>query len=220
MDTELLIRINRLLPAPDLEAASDAELLEVDREGLLVAPDLAATIRQWRPEGELRAAASIWTKYLFRQLLPPLVLGRCWTGRPLAPTGSLTLVGGLPQQWHDLALTEAPADPVAFLAGSVAAVSESTGLRPRVLWSNIGNQLEALLGRLPEEVPEVAGAARECAALWLETPYREGRRNPLYRPVIYRDGTRLRRVCCLRNRRADLDYCSTCPLPEACGTGS
>ncbi|UXR95060.1 hypothetical protein FY157_25450 (plasmid) [Agrobacterium tumefaciens] len=50
----------------------------------------------------------------------------------------------------------------------------------------------------------------------LESPHMaDGSRNPLFRPILYRQyegkPKRLRRICCIRYLINGLDYCKTCP---------
>jgi ferric iron reductase protein FhuF len=214
MSVELLAEIVRLLAEGEPEVHPAHQILRIESEALQVPAGAAARVRQWRTEGELRAAASLWSKYLFRLLLPPMVLAQCRTGRALVPAGTLVLARGLPVRWAELKLVSGPEHPLTYLEPWVRALTQSCGLRPRVLWNNAGNLLEVLLQRLPEQVPGLGRAPRERVTHWLDTPHWDGGRNPLFRPVVYQDGLRLRRVCCLRYRLPDIDYCSTCPCPK------
>lgn len=198
------------------------------------------------PDLDQRALLSVWSKYYFSRLIPPVAaasLLRRWR-LPVA-VDQLGLV--LNDAWVPEAFV-LPHGGEAFAEDSldvlqplvlenlrpfIEGVCAQVKLSPKVLWSNAGNYLEWF-------VSELRKAGFPASTLppfdhWLEQPYdAQGIRNPLFKPVIYVElplagdaarsswQWRQRRVCCIRYRLPEEDLCSNCPLlkdpqPEASG---
>lgn len=111
------------------------------------------------------------------------------------------------------------------LAVLVTIAAETTGIRPRVLWSNIASRAEHVFAHLADD-PRTAAASAEDRAALLGTatcPWTTGR-NPMCEPTrwIALDGdlpatpVRVRKTCCLKHRLPEKRYCGSCPLLSAC----
>ena len=184
------------------------------------------------PDSDPRGLASIWSKYYFIKLIPPVVAASLILDHRLPlQLDRLQLIldeSGLPaafklphsgQRW-------APAPVNSFerfdgllnhhLRPFIEALARHVRLSPKVLWSNAGNYFEWLLGVLANAMPHADLSHGRQLLNARHLP--DGRRNPLYQPVLYLkvDGQselkRQRQVCCIRYRVDGLDYCSNCPL--------
>ena len=184
------------------------------------------------PDSDPRGLASIWSKYYFIKLIPPVVAASLILDHRLPlQLDRLQLIldeSGLPaafklphsgQRW-------APAPVNSFerfdgllnhhLSPFIEALARHARLSPKVLWSNAGNYFEWLLGVLANAMPHADLSHGRQLLNARHLP--DGRRNPLYQPVLYLkvDGQselkRQRQVCCIRYRVDGLDYCSNCPL--------
>jgi ferric iron reductase protein FhuF len=176
------------------------------------------------------ALTSIWSKWYFCFIAPAvaasLLLQRelpvalddvrvalSETGKPLGlhlPHEGNALPPCPPFARFD-ALIEQHLRPVIEVMAGVSNAS------PRLFWSNAGNLFEfatAQAQRHPLATSDCTAPARAV----LESRLRpDGRRNPLFAPVYYKDDganppQRLRRICCIRYRLPGVDYCSSCPL--------
>lgn len=189
------------------------------------------------PDGDARAAASVWTKAYFRTLIPSVIVPVV-AGVPLdasAASCTLMLEGPVPTAvavktlsgpWD---LPGPPTGPAALrsygglLSDHVAplafAIRDLTGLSPRVVWSNAGNLIAYLyreLASLPG-LSFVARAHNDHVLGMRHTPWFP-KGNPLFDPVRMirvTSGNRTadihcRRVCCLRDRLGDT-LCTSCP---------
>lgn len=181
--------------------------------------------------GDRRAIASQWSKWLFHAWLSPTVAVMVLDGYSLTRQSGdwgirFTQGGRAERLW--LRSTLAPSQRVSVdrlltqlvsedLGDAVAALARHSGASVNVFWSNAGNLVEHVLTRLadhPVTCPDRLAQARQ----FLDTPRLAGVRNRLHRPVTYRltEGSttpqRLRRVCCIRYRLEEYDYCENCPL--------
>ena len=184
------------------------------------------------PDSDPRGLASIWSKYYFIKLIPPVVAASLILDHRLPlQLDRLQLIldeSGLPaafklphsgQRW-----APAPVNPFERFDGLlnhhlcpfIEALARHVRLSPKVLWSNAGNYFEWLLGVLANAMPHADLSHGRQLLNARHLP--DGRRNPLYQPVLYLkvDGQselkRQRQVCCIRYRVDGLDYCSNCPL--------
>ncbi|MEN5029494.1 siderophore-iron reductase FhuF [Pseudomonas sp. Ps21-P2] len=184
------------------------------------------------PDSDPRGLASIWSKYYFIKLIPPVVAASLILNQRLPLSlDHLQLIldeGGLPaafkladsgQRW-----TPTPADAFErfddlleqHLGPFIDALARHFRLSPKVLWSNAGNYFEWLLGVLANAMPH-ADLTHGHQLLNVQL-LPDGSRNPLYQPVRYikvegqDELKRQRRVCCIRYRVNGLDYCANCPL--------
>lgn len=193
---------------------------------------LQACFRPQFVEADPRALASVWSKQYFQHLLPALLCAALAGYRlPLRPQ-TLALV--VDEQGMPLALclpdrgeAFSPGDPFErfgavldeYLAPFIEALQRASGVSARVLWSNAGNYFEAFLRHLAS-LGDLPFALDDGQAL-LDSPQRpDGRRNPLYRPVLYVDAQhddglwrlwRKRRLCCIRDLLPGVGLCPNCP---------
>jgi ferric iron reductase protein FhuF len=181
---------------------------------------------------EPRAALSIWIKWYINVILPPALLCdlflRLRLQLSLAHTGfiigddarvSAVKIGRPP----DVVADADPFDRFGHLMFEhfeplIELWSERSDITRRVLWSNVGNTLEAMLSK----VEAVSGRTdRLDGARWLMSQrlWKDGRPNPLCGAVHYvKRGDvdiRLRRVCCLQYLLPDRRFCRACPVEEA-----
>ncbi|WP_410473475.1 siderophore-iron reductase FhuF [Guyparkeria sp. TX1] len=188
------------------------------------------------PGGDRRAIASQWSKWLFHAWLSPTIAVMVLDGyslpRQSADWGMRFTPDGRPERlWLSSTTVPVRRQPVDRLLAQlvceelddvVATLARHSGASVNVFWSNAGNLVEHVLTRLAEHPVTCADRLAQARA-FLEAPRLAGRRNRLYRPVVYRvdegsiEPQRLRRVCCIRYRLDELDYCENCPL--ACRSG-
>lgn len=184
------------------------------------------------PDSDRRGLASVWSKYYFIKLIPPVVAASLILDHrlPLRLDQLQVMLGeqGMPLGFKlpDPGQRWAPAPSDAFqrfddlleghLRPFIDTVATLTRLSPKVLWSNAGNYLEWLLGVLASAIPH-ADLSHGHDLLNAPT-LQDGRRNPLYQPVRYiriaghAELKRQRRVCCVRYRVNGLAFCENCPL--------
>jgi ferric iron reductase protein FhuF len=179
-----------------------------------------------------RALASLWSKWHFAALLAPALASRLLLGREL-PLGldethlDLAAEGHTARLWlpHDGRPLAADAAAGGFdrlvddhMAPLIEALAEVSGTAARVFWSNAGNHFDHFTVALAAHPLASPGDTAPGLALLARPHLSDGRRNPLHRPVRYlADGTRVRRLCCLRYRLEDMTLCADCPL--ACARG-
>ncbi|MGE6386943.1 siderophore-iron reductase FhuF [Pseudomonas sp. NPDC078416] len=184
------------------------------------------------PDSDPRGLASIWCKYYFIKLIPPVVAASLILNQPLPlHLDQVQLIlsdDGLPAAFKlpDAGQRWKPTPADAFerfdelldhhLRPFIETLARHVRLSPKVLWSNAGNYFEWLLGVLATAMPhaDLTHGHQLLNAHLLP----DGRRNPLYQPVRYLkvegqdEPKRQRRVCCIRYRVKGLDYCGNCPL--------
>lgn len=182
-------------------------------------------------EPDPRAVASQWSKQYFAHLLMPtlainLVLDRALPLR-LDQVG-VTLKDDARPNTFFFDDAGSPIEAADFsgrfgdlfdghVAPLVTSISNASMLPQKVLWANVGNIVENVVGhcfRLAGETPGVRhGRDMLASKLW-----HDGRRNPLFEPIRYEraDGQQIRKrkVCCLRYLIPSLKLCGTCPLEE------
>jgi ferric iron reductase protein FhuF len=112
------------------------------------------------------------------------------------------------------------------LSPVVEALADASGASRNVFWSNAGNTLEYLIGEMARH-PSITPSTLHDAYGFLDTRrLGDGERNPLFRPVRYRqvagEGNpveRTRRACCIRYLLPEMSYCANCPLNCAARSG-
>ncbi|WP_369959639.1 siderophore-iron reductase FhuF [Pseudomonas sp. MBLB4123] len=202
----------------------------------LVAPEqLEALLARFAPEqvgGDRRARVSLWSKYYFLRLIPPVVAASLVLGwrLPLDFQRIQVIVGndGLPAAFKLPHAGERwpapPGDPFerfaelldANLLPFIQALNGCAKVAPRVLWSNAGNYFEWILSSLAAlPLPEAMLADGKRL---LDSRLRpDGRANPLYQPIRYvpregaEDPLRQRRQCCIRYLLPGYALCENCP---------
>lgn len=218
---------DKLLLAGDQEAdlPGSALLQPAVLQGLL------ARFARKYPNPDIKAVASLWSKWHFSVVVTPIVAADMLAnyklpsdlgdlGIMLAPEGRTAAVV-LPHQGG-------PADPAdAFerfgpllenhLEPLILALSAESGASPRVFWSNLGNLLENIVRRAEAGLGEPTSGLVHARALLGSREWPGRRSNPLFEPVRYiadaaGETHRRRRVCCIRYLIQDLGYCATCPL--------
>lgn len=184
------------------------------------------------PGSDRRGLASIWSKYYFIKLIPPVVAASLMLNHRLPlrleqlqvmlDEQGMPLGFKLPDPGQRWAL--APTDTFqrfdelteGHLRPFIDTVATLTRLSPKVLWSNAGNYVEWLLGVLASAIPQADLSHGHDLLNAVDLP--DGRRNRLYQPVQYIkvagqvDLKRQRRVCCVRYRVGGLAVCESCPL--------
>jgi len=173
------------------------------------------------PDADRRALISLWMqRYLQVTWIPLAVaaMGELSLPRPSQvrlrvdevgrPVGIAVVEGEFhtrgPSDVQLVTLTRDHTAPVINWLG------DSAGFSPRVGWNVVGAMHAWLLDRLSQV--DVALATEPARRLLEDAVMADGGRNPL-------QGTRRgqpacgRRVCCLRYRLEDFDYCHDCPIP-------
>ncbi|MEH3118827.1 MAG: siderophore-iron reductase FhuF [Methylorubrum populi] len=196
---------------------------------LLLAPDMIARIAarfeaRYGPT-DPRAILSIWTSWHFGTVLPPvLAAGILFDLGPvldfeaarfiMAPdlrTEAVTIGEGTVRLDRGNAFARFEPLVDAYLRPAIRFFASRGGLSERVLWSNAGTAFEALLCRMEALAGDRDGY--RAARRFLDGPsLPDGAPNPLYRPVRYVEGRRIRRVCCVRFLVPDGQICAACPL--------
>lgn len=204
---------------------------------LLEAGGLEPYLERMRPgfaPSARRAVVSQWTKFYFARLVLPVVTAAVQGWRvpvPVEGVGAVIGAGGDVEAFHlptpGMAFDPAPDGPFGrfshliddHLAPVVATIARRERLSARVLWSNAGNYLEFVVGRLAEAGLSPAGVD-DAYALLAAPRRRDGTGNPLHQPVRYRevsDGKggyrtwRQRRMCCIRDLLPEYGLCGNCP---------
>ena len=195
---------------------------------------LRQSLYQFRPDlkGEdERALLSIWSKYYFLRLLPPVLAANLILQRalPLAVDALAIeldehgLPGAfvLPNEGQLLVPSEHPLSRFEGIMRDnlqpvITAWQQALGLSPRVLWSNASRYIHWFTGELKGAgLPEMLWSPG--LALFAQPAFENGERNPFF--GAYQDrmnantGTLLtvRRTCCIRFRLPDTALCEDCP---------
>jgi len=201
---------------------------------LFDAQRLRQSLYQFRPDlkGEdERALLSIWSKYYFLRLLPPVLAANLILQRELPLSVDVLAVEvdaqGLPGVFvlpDDGQQLVASAHPLSRfeaimrdnLQPVITAWRQALGLSPRVLWSNASRYIHWFTGELKGAgLPEMFWAPG--LALLDQPTFENGDKNPLF--GAYQDrmnantGTviTVRRTCCIRFRLPETALCEDCP---------
>ncbi len=201
---------------------------------LFDAQRLRQSLYQFRPDlkGEdERALLSIWSKYYFLRLLPPVLAANLILQRELPLSVDVLAVEvdaqGLPGVFvlpDDGQQLVASAHPLSRfeaimrdnLQPVITAWRQALGLSPRVLWSNASRYIHWFTGELKGAgLPEMFWAPG--LALLDQPTFENGDKNPLF--GAYQDrmnantGTviTVRRTCCIRFRLPETGLCEDCP---------
>ncbi|WP_018719160.1 siderophore-iron reductase FhuF [Arhodomonas aquaeolei] len=181
-----------------------------------------------------RAVVSQWSKFYFARLILPVATAAVQGWRvpvPPEPVGVAVGTGGDVQAFHlpgpgglFEATPDGPFERFAHLLDDhlspvVTALARHERLSARVLWSNAGNYLEFVIGRLAEAGLS-PGGVDDAYALLAASRRPDGTRNPLHQPVRYLDvpdgeggrrSWRQRRMCCIRDLLPEYGLCGNCP---------
>ncbi|ATH77966.1 siderophore-iron reductase FhuF [Vreelandella venusta] len=203
------------------------------RNAALLEEDMAHFASRY-PGGDLRAIASLWSKWHFSTVTVPTLTAHLLLDRDL-PVGLDDLhvmqndQGGTQGLWlpHEgerfttldtrqrfATLIEQHWEPL------IERLSALSGAAPRVFWSNAGGYVDYYVNALATHSLVKPSALAATRAL-LESRTLNGQRNPLFEPVrTYQpsgsdDVKRVRKLCCLRYLLEEFDVCSNCPL-EGC----
>lgn len=182
------------------------------------------------PGGDGRAIASLWSRWHFWAVLPPLmaalVLHRCAPELQAVRISPVHRTCGL--SWETPVPVFAPESARAACERVVRqarplieALAGISGASPRVFWSNLGNLIEYLVTQLRPH-PGACGQVLRAFGELLESPLlADGGSNPVERPVRYDPGpapgmegvSRVRKVCCLYYLLPGTELCENCPCP-------
>jgi ferric iron reductase protein FhuF len=216
-------------------------LVAEDGRQVIAVPELLRTetldrllLKVYGPElmsDQLPVLVSQWMKYYAMQLIPPvvvanLVCGVNWPlrldqlGFALHERGFLEGVRFF-QAPVAASCTDDPFERFAPLLANLQSVikclSAYSGVAPGVLWGTAGDYLETCLRQLADASD---ASLAPGYALLRERSTRDGRRNPLFNAITYKEGTdgrpiRQRRSCCLSHRVEWVGRCEHCPLHDA-----
>lgn len=195
-------------------------------EGEELAPLLARFARNYR-RPEAIAVATLWSKWHFSILIPPVLAANIIADWGL-PVG-IGEIGVIPSEDGRTAALRLPhagsrlapanvrerfaALVDGHLAPVIAAISRASPLPPKVLWSNAGTIVEHSLGELEAFLGTGHPGLSQARAVLATRRWDDGTSNPLFEPVRYStERGRRRRICCLRYRMDNLKLCKTCPL--------
>jgi ferric iron reductase protein FhuF len=190
---------------------------------------LLATARRHRPAAEDRALASLWSRWYFAKLIPPVLLCGIAGERslPLNPAETAVLLGadGMPRAIALPHAGETTVEPDPFrrfaplvwqhVATVVESLAAHVRLAPRILWNNAAVYADWALRRLVEDERVPPMAAMQALALVEAPHWPDGIPNPFHAPVRDVPGSngavRIRRQCCLLYRLPGEKCCRTCP---------
>lgn len=175
---------------------------------------------------QLPVLVSQWSKYYFMRIIPPVVVAGLvhnWRGALALDQVAFALdergvLEGVRFSGADG--VDESVDPFGrfgplldHLQQVIEVLSTYGGVAPGVLWGNAGDYLETCLTQLAQ-VSDVSLNAG--LALLRERTRPDGRRNPLFNAITYREGPnglrRQRRSCCLSHRVEWVGRCEHCPL--------
>lgn len=211
---------------PDAPTLAASALLDRD----VLNEQLERYRRSHGDQADLKAAASLWSKFHFSSVSIPTLVANLLLGHEL-PVGAneCRMVlgdrgqtvriwlphGGVPLSSKALqarfrSLFDAHCTP---LIETLAAVS---GLSAKVFWSNLGHYVE-FVGNTCSRHPAFPGAGEPLLDYLATRTLPDGSRNPLYQPVRYLElgdkaPTRVRRLCCIKYRLPGEPLCGGCPL--------
>lgn len=214
-------------PRPALPAREFVQPERLEEQLLRFAPEHA--------DGDRRALLSLWSKYYFLRLIPPVLAASLilnWR-LPLAFDELQVVVGadGLPEAFKlphaGEPWSQPPADGFERFSGLlddnltpfIQALIDYRKIASRVLWSNAGNYFEwfmTTLAGLPFPASMLAPGRQILEAA--KRP--DGMRNHLFEPVRYvalvehSEPWRQRRLCCIRNELG-MAMCENCPHLDA-----
>ncbi|WP_207539679.1 siderophore-iron reductase FhuF [Sabulicella rubraurantiaca] len=197
---------------------------------------LLAAARLHRPGADERAMASLWSRWYFAKLIPPVLMCGVLARRslPLSPVHTAVVLGedGLPRAIalpHSGEVLPEP-DPFARFASLVhdhvavvvRGLAAHARLAPRILWNNAAVYADWALRHLAEEQLVAPDMVRAALVLVENQSWSDGDPNPIHAPFTERAGAdgpcRIRRQCCLRYRLAGEAPCRTCPRTGARAT--
>jgi ferric iron reductase protein FhuF len=216
--------VESLVPLPDAGALPARLFQDADGAGTLL-----AAMRHQRPGADPRALASLWSRWYFAKLIPPVLLCGLLARRdlPLRPeqTGVVLGADGLPRAIALPGAGEEVAgdDPFVRFAplvqGHVAEVvrclAAHARLAPRLLWNNAAVYADWALRRLATHADAPPEAARRALELVERPDWPGGGPNPFHAPVLHgADGAAVRRQCCLLYRLPEGRLCGNCPRPR------
>ncbi|OEC33741.1 ferric iron reductase protein FhuF [Pseudomonas cuatrocienegasensis] len=193
--------------------------------------EFIGTLAERHATGDLLALTSIWSKWYFSSFMASTLAANLLLQRSL-PIALDDIGVVLSTQDRPLGLrlpndgsALLPCPPFerlrtlieAHLEPAIEVFAEVSRASPRLFWSNAGNTFEFVTSRLELHPLASADCTAPARAVLNSRLRPDGRRNPLFAPVHYRDiGTdepqRLRRICCIRYRLPGIGYCSSCPL--------
>lgn len=176
---------------------------------------------------EPAAVATLWSKWHFSVLIPPVLAANIIADWDLPITiGEIGVVLSEDGRTAALRLPHA-GNPLAagtvrqrfevlidgHLSPLIAAISRASGLPRKVLWSNAGTIVEYSLGELEGFLGTGHPGLSRARALLATRRWDDGTNNQLFEPFRYSaERGRRRRICCLRYRMDGLTLCKTCPL--------
>ncbi|MGK9172466.1 siderophore-iron reductase FhuF [Yokenella regensburgei] len=218
------IRLNELAPR---EALTLVEWMRPAKLQELIAI-YARHIYQKQPAlpYEGKPLLSLWAQWYFGLMVPPLLLALLTQKQALNLSSEHIHVefhesGRAACFWLDLwqddALTAEGDIPriEALIRDAMLPVVkalEATGeINGKLIWSNTGYLINWYLGEMTPLLGEsrVAALRQFC---FFEKQLSDGNDNPLWRTVVNRDGTLVRRTCCQRYRLPDVQQCGDCTL--------
>ncbi|MFB4367460.1 MULTISPECIES: siderophore-iron reductase FhuF [unclassified Pseudomonas] len=192
--------------------------------------EFMASLAASRGTDDLLALTSIWSKWYFCFLAPAVAASLLLQRElpiALSDVGVALSAEGKPlglrllHDGHSLppcspferfsSLIQGHLEPVIEVMASVSKAS------PRLFWSNAGNLFESATTQVELHPLATVDCATPARAVLESRQRPDGRRNPLFAPVYYKDvgasePQRLRRICCIRYRLPGVDYCSSCPI--------
>ncbi|BDH47222.1 hydroxamate siderophore iron reductase FhuF [Salmonella enterica subsp. enterica serovar Choleraesuis] len=99
------------------------------------------------------------------------------------------------------------------VAPMIAILENSGDINGKLIWSNTGYLVNWFLGELQPQLGErQVSELRE--ACFMNKNLSDGSANPLFRTMIIREGLRVRRTCCQRNRLPGVQQCGDCTLDK------
>lgn len=188
---------------------------------------------------DIKAIASIWSQWHFVAVVVPALAANLLLERDLPVSLDEIAIQSdehgctrrliLPHEGTPLSSLDAFQRFETLLQGHVSPLIDMLSClscaSPRLFWSNFGNYFEYFANSAGLHPMALPGLADEALRLMDHRLYPDGRRNPLFMPVRYIENQagerhRTRRLCCLRYRLDDCEYCDNCPLEASASTNA
>lgn len=172
----------------------------------------------------LKALYSLWTQWYFGLVVPPMMLMLIEYPQAIDTHYNLFQVefhkNGRPDifyynlTWLSKSPTSLLHRHYTLLDRHIIPVCEKIEsyqkINKNLLWNNIGAIMYWYLSRLSKRMKK--SVYQEIInGLFMEQKLPDGRDNPLYRTVIFKNGYLQRRSCCQRNKLPGVGCCDDCP---------
>jgi len=205
----------------------------IDPEFIKQQLHLFAQQKGWENQN-LSAVASMWSKSYLSLFTGGWLIARVFLDREIVTSvdrllliqnelGLITSVA-VPNEGRAVASIRELSDFIPLFRQHIEphflSLSQVTGIKVSVLWSNVASGVDTLLKMLNAYGLLTPEKLQVLNRLFTEKFWPDGERNLMYRPVFTRisptgETVYLRKGCCLRYLLSEMGYCKNCCLPQA-----